>query len=63
MNFKVEFSKEEWELVRDATADIACWHKGFKAANPDYEPPPQLQALLDLVGSTKSKIAKMETKY
>jgi len=59
LDFNVEFNKKEWELIRDAVADISCWHMGFKAANPDYEPPPQLKALTDLVSDTKSKVARV----
>lgn len=58
MNYNVEFSKEEWELIRDATADIACWYRGFKSANPNYDPPPQLRALSDLISDLKHKVAK-----
>lgn len=61
MNYNVEFSKEEWELIRDATADIACWHRGFKSANPNYDPPPQLEELVNLVSKTKSEINRMKS--
>lgn len=33
------------ELLRDDIADVICWHLGFKAANPEYEPPPGLDEL------------------
>lgn len=54
----INLNKEQWELIRDATADISCWHMGFKAANPDYEPPPQLRALCDLISDLKHKVTK-----
>lgn len=54
----ISLTKEQWELIRDATADIGCWHMGFKAANPDYDPPPQLRALSDLISDLKHKVTK-----
>lgn len=51
----ITLNKDQWELIRDATADISCWHMGFRAANPDYDPPPQLRALTDLIGELKLK--------
>lgn len=54
----ISLTKEQWELIRDATADISCWHMGFKAANPDYDPPPQLRALSDLISDLKHKVTK-----
>ena len=54
----ISLTKEQWELIRDATADISCWHMGFKAANPDYDPPPQLRALSDLISDLKRKVTK-----
>jgi hypothetical protein len=43
----------EWEALRDGTADVACWHYGFSAANKDHTPPPQLQELIDVVAGMK----------
>jgi len=54
----ISLTKEQWELIRDATADISCWHMGFKAANPDYDPHPQLRALSDLISDLKHKVTK-----
>ena len=53
--FTIALTKEEWELLRDGVADVACWHYGFSAANKDHEPPPQLKAMLDLMGSLKRR--------
>lgn len=49
-------SKMEWLLMRDAVADIACWHMGFAAAKPDYQEPPQLKALSDLMNDLKRRV-------
>lgn len=41
----IDWPKEKWEFLRDNIADVACWHMGFQAANPDHRPPPGLNEL------------------
>lgn len=37
----------EMQAVKDAIADVLCWHHGFEAAKPDYNAPPGLRTLND----------------
>ena len=48
MKINIELEQEMWETLRDAIADVACWHMGFGAAKSDYEQPPQLSQLIDI---------------
>jgi len=48
-------SEQEWILLRDAFADIACWHMGFREGRPDYNAPPQLRELSDLMTKLKRR--------
>lgn len=56
MKVSIELEKEMWETLRDAIADIACWHYGFESAKPDYYAPPQLRQLIDVGTIIKGKL-------
>lgn len=51
---------KEFQKVKDAIADVACWHFGFEAAKPDYKAPPQLQELIEFGSKLQQHINKME---
>jgi len=53
----IRMTRHEWETLRDAIADVACWHLGFQAAKPDTKGPPQLQELIDLNAKIKRYLA------
>ena len=55
---KIELTIKEWELIRDGWADVACWHHGFASAKPNYEAPPQLEAVSDLISHIKNRLLK-----
>lgn len=54
----VILTNAEWLVIRDAAADISCWHMGFKAANPGYHPPPQLKEFEDVIRELKYRVRK-----
>jgi len=35
----------EAQSLKDAIADVLCWHNGFECAKPDYKAPPGLYIL------------------
>lgn len=53
---KITLTTCDWEILRDGVADIACWHLGFEAANPNYKPPPQLNDLVNLMTMIKRNV-------
>lgn len=60
LNFQM--TEKEWHSLRDGFADIACWHKGFRAAQPEYEGPPQLEDASAIVSMMKSQAQKQDAK-
>jgi hypothetical protein len=38
-------TKSQLQALKDAIADVMCWHNGFECAKPDYNAPPGLYTL------------------